>query len=207
MPRGSVVPAKGRKRPRTDAHDEKRGEIIAHCAALFDKVGYHNTSMQMLADEVGLSKPTLYHYFPSKIAILFAIHDTHIRALLDGLEHEKGTDPAVSLRAACISILQQIASHPGYVRAFMDNYGDLTGEMRDQIRAARREYFEAIRDLIVEGIERGMFKSCDSLVATYGFLGMCNWAYKWYPPMALERSAEEIADALCAPFFDGLKVS
>jgi len=205
MSREHIMPAPGRKRPRTEAHDEKRGEIIAHCAALFDKVGYHNTSMQMLADEVGLGKPTLYHYFPSKIAILFAIHDTHIRALLDGLTHEAGADPIASLRAACVDILRQIASHPGYVRAFMDNYGDLTGAMRDQIRAARKEYFEAIRGLIVEGIERGIFRPCDPLITTYGFLGMCNWAYKWYPPMARERSPEEVADALCAPFFDGLK--
>jgi len=37
--------------------------------------------MQMLADEVGLGKPTLYHYFPSKNAILFAMHDAHMSAL------------------------------------------------------------------------------------------------------------------------------
>jgi len=207
MPRESVMPAKGMKRPRTEAHDEKRGEIIAHCAGLFDKVGFHNTSMQMLADEVGLGKPTLYHYFPSKIAILFAIHDTHIRALLDGLKHGSTTDPTASLRGACIDILRQIAEHPGYVRAFMDNYGDLTGDMRDQIRAARREYFGAIHRLIVEGVEGGIFRPCDPMIATYGFLGMCNWAYKWYPPMASDKSPEEVADALCAPFFDGLKVS
>jgi AcrR family transcriptional regulator len=205
MPRGNAMSATGLKRPRTEAHDEKRIEIIAHCAALFDKVGYHNTSMQMLADEVGLGKPTLYHYFPSKIAILFAIHDTHIRALLDGLRHEHGADPLAALRAACIDILRQIADHPGYVRAFMDNYGDLTGDMRDQIRIARREYFEGIRGLIVEGIDSGLFRPCDPLIATYGFLGMCNWAYKWYPAMAGERSAEGVADALCEPFFNGLQ--
>jgi len=43
------------------------------------------------------------------------------------------------------------------------------------------------------------------VITTYGFLGMCNWAYKWYPPMAKTRTPEEVADALCGPFFDGLK--
>ena len=194
------------KRPTTEAHDEKRAEIIEHCAGLFDKVGYHNTSMKMLADEVGLGKPTLYHYFPSKLAILYAIHDMHIRALLDGLTHEPGADPLVSLRAACIDILRQIATHPGYVRAFMDNYGDLEGEMRDLIRDARRAYFDGVKGLLIEGMESGQFRRCDPVIATYGFLGMCNWAYKWYPAMAAKRSPEEVADALCRPFFDGLKV-
>lgn len=195
------------KRKKTEAHDEKRGEIIEHCAALFDKVGYHNTSMQMLADEVGLGKPTLYHYFPSKLSILYAIHDTHIQALLEGLRRVGETEPAAALRGACIDILRQIADHPGYVRAFMDNYGDLEGEMRERIRAARREYFETIKNVIEHGIDRGDFRRCDPTLATYGFLGMCNWAYKWYPPMAGSRSPEEVADALCLPFFEGLKVT
>lgn len=200
------MPAKVKKRPTTEAHDEKRAEIIEHCAALFDKVGYHNTSMQMLADEVGLGKPTLYHYFPSKISILYAIHDTHIQALLDGLRQEASADPETALRSACVDILRQIASHPGYVRAFMDNYGDLEGEMRDLIRTARREYFDRVRGLIASGIEQGKFRVGDPLIATYGFLGMCNWAYKWYPPMAAQRTPEEVAEALCQPFFDGLKL-
>ena len=34
-----------RKHRTTEAHDEKRIEIIQHCATLFDKVGFHNTSM------------------------------------------------------------------------------------------------------------------------------------------------------------------
>lgn len=193
-----------KKRATTEAHDEKRAEIIEHCAALFDKVGYHNTSMQMLADEVGLGKPTLYHYFPSKVSIFYAIHDTHIRILIDGLVHEAGADPIASLRSACIDILGQIANHPGYVRAFMDNYADLEGPMREAIRKARNSYFESVKGIIVDGIERGKFRDCDPVITTYGFLGMCNWAYKWYPAMAGKRSPAEVADALCQPFFDGL---
>ena len=195
------------KRPPTEAHDEKRTEIIERCATLFDRVGYYNTSMQMLADEVGLSKPTLYHYFPSKISILFAIHESHIGALLEGLRHENGSDPFASLRSACIDILRQIATHPGYVRAFMDHYTDLEGEMRDLIRAARREYLDRLTGVIRDGIASGRVRDCDPVLTTYAFLGMCNWAYKWYPPMADKRSPEDVADALCLPFFEGLKAS
>ncbi|ESZ88120.1 MAG: TetR family transcriptional regulator [Blastomonas sp. CACIA14H2] len=200
-----MVTKVAKTRPRTEAHDEKRALIIEGCATLFDKVGYHNTSMQMVADEVGLGKPTLYHYFPSKIAILYAIHDTHITSLLRSLESLKGKDPAVVLQAACADILRQIATHPGYVRAFMDNYHDLEGEMKDSIRTARRTYFNMIKDVIIEGTEKGQFRETDPLLTAYAFLGMGNWAYKWYPAMAAERTPEEVALALCTPFLDGLK--
>lgn len=199
-------PSATKRRQTTEAADSKRVEIIEHCAALFDKVGYHKTSMQMLADEVGLGKPTLYHYFPSKIAILYAIHNAHMRALLDGLPAaDSGTrDPLAVLRSACIAILRQIASHPGYVRAFMDHYGELEGSMRAEIRAHRNDYFERIVETIRAGVESGRLRKCDPTVTAYGFLGMCNWAYKWYPRMAAERTPEDMADALCQPLFEGL---
>ena len=195
-----------KKRQTTEAHGEKRNDILMHCAKLFDKVGYHKASMQMLADEVGLGKPTLYHYFPSKHAILFAIHDAHMNALLDGLIADEALgDPFLQLRSACIQILHQIAEHPGYVRAFMDHYEDLEGEMRKTIRAQRRDYLMRIRSIIDNGIESGKLRRCDVELTTYGFLGMCNWAYKWYPPLAETKSPEEVADALCLPFFEGLR--
>ncbi len=197
-----------KKRPTTEAHDEKRNEILRHCATLFDRVGYHKASMQMLADEVGLGKPTLYHYFPSKHAILYAIHEAHMSALLDGLSDDSAqADPHERLRAACINILRQIAEHPGYVRAFMDHYEDLEGKMRNQIRAQRKDYFDRVRGIIVLGMEKNQFRKCDPDLTTYGFLGMCNWAYKWYPPLAKKQSAEAVADALCRPFFEGLSLT
>jgi len=195
-----------KKRQTTDAHDEKRNDILRHCANLFDRVGYHKASMQMLADEVGLGKPTLYHYFPSKAAILYAIHDAHMTSLIDGLaDKDPASDPVERLRSACIDILRQIAEHPGYVRAFMDHYEDLEGEMRSHIRAQRRDYFGRVRGYIVKGVDNGQFRACDADLTTYGFLGMCNWAYKWYPAMAKTRAPEDVADALCQPFFEGLK--
>lgn len=197
-----------KKRQTTEAHDEKRNDILRHCAALFDRVGYHKASMQMLADEVGLGKPTLYHYFPSKTAILFAMHDAHMNALLAGLEGEGASnDPLGRLRAACIDILRQIAEHPGYVRAFMDHYEDLEGSMRNHIREQRNAYFQRVRGIIRQGIEGGQFRSVDPDLTTFGFLGMCNWAYKWYPPMAKRKTPEEVADAICQPFFQGLSLS
>jgi AcrR family transcriptional regulator len=194
-----------KKRQTTEAHDQKRKDILEHCAALFDKVGYQRASMQMLADEVGVGKPTLYHYFRSKQAILYTTHEAHLRVLLDQLDEHATHEPLDRLRLACIDILRQIAEHPGYVRAFMSHYEDLEGKLRTQIRAQRKEYFDRIQGIIVLGIERGLFRDCDPAITTYGFLGMCNWAYHWYPTLAKSRPPEDLADALCRPFFEGLK--
>src|SRR5579859_1737336 len=110
------TPGTRRKAARTTtaAHDDKRQQIIERCANLFDSGGYHRATMQMLADEVGLGKPTLYHYFSSKTEILFAIHQMHIAALIEGLDSEKrrGSSPEELLIHAARDILEEIANHP-----------------------------------------------------------------------------------------------
>lgn len=198
---------KKRARATTAAHDEKRFEIIEHCAALFDRVGYHGTSMQMLADDVGLGKPTLYHYFSSKDDILHEMHQLHIDALIGGLEADANTpdiQPAELLERACASTLRQIALHPGYVRAFMDHYAELQDEQRAEMRQRRKDYFTRVTEIIRAGIKSGQFRDVDPDLATLTFLGMCNWAYKWYPRMADEIPPEKMAKSLCGILLGGL---
>jgi len=206
--RSSAAARKKRPRVITEAHDEKRLEIIRCCADLFDRVGYHGTSMQMLADEVGLGKPTLYHYFASKTDILFEMHQMHIDAMLNELARGrdlKDLDPAKLLEDACAFSLQQIAEHPGYVRAFMDHYSELEGRQRGEIRRRRDEYLSRITQIIRTGVDNGQFEDIDPDLATLAFLGMCNWAYKWYPRMAGDKPPSKMAHELCQIFIGGLR--
>jgi TetR/AcrR family transcriptional regulator, cholesterol catabolism regulator len=198
---------KQRVKTTTAAHDDKRLQIIERCAALFDAGGYHRATMQMLADEVGLGKPTLYHYFRSKTEILFAIHQLQIAALIDGLDsvQRRGLSPEDLLQYAARDILQQIANHPGYVRAFFEHYGELDGPKRAEIRARRREYFEKICGIIKAGMTSGAFRKSDVELAAYGFLGICSWAYQWYRAMTDRLSPQKAAESLCTMFLQGLK--
>jgi AcrR family transcriptional regulator len=205
-----TVPRKAAKkkggRARTAAHDDKRQQIIERCADLFDSGGYHRATMQMLADEMGLGKPTLYHYFTSKTEILYAIHQKHIASLIERLDSEqrRGASHSDLLIHACRDILEEIAEHPGYVRTFFEHYGELDGPMRAEIRARRQEYFDKICGIIKSGIASGEFRKSDVELTALGFLGMCSWAYQWYPPMVEKISPQKLAENLCSTFLHGL---
>lgn len=190
----------------TAAHDDKRQQIIERCANLFDAGGYHRATMQMLADEVGLGKPTLYHYFRSKTDILYAIHQQHIAALIDGLDSEQrqGVREDELLVHACRDILQEIAEHPGYVRAFFEHYGELDEPKRADIRKRRAEYFSKICGILRSGVQSGLFRKCDIEITALGFLGMCSWAYQWYPAQASKLEPQQLAETLCETFLHGL---
>ncbi|MDO8614424.1 MAG: TetR/AcrR family transcriptional regulator [Dehalococcoidia bacterium] len=60
----------------TEAHLEARRDQIVNAAwACFARRGYHQTTMQDIATEAGLSAGAIYRYYPSKEAVLEAIND------------------------------------------------------------------------------------------------------------------------------------
>lgn len=52
--------------------DERRAEILEAGTALFAEHSYEEISMREIAQAAGISKPLLYHYFPSKIDLFKA---------------------------------------------------------------------------------------------------------------------------------------
>ena len=51
------------------APDVRRSELIACAQRLFYSMGYENTSVSDIVNEVGVAKGTFYYYFKSKQAI------------------------------------------------------------------------------------------------------------------------------------------
>ncbi|PSR17900.1 TetR/AcrR family transcriptional regulator [filamentous cyanobacterium CCP3] len=52
--------------PKIVDHDQYRKELLDQCVDLFAEKGYVALTMRQIAQELGVSTGTLYHYFPSK---------------------------------------------------------------------------------------------------------------------------------------------
>lgn len=70
-------------RPIAKDHSDKRDAILKTAARLFADEGYGRASMSQVAVACGISKANIYHYYPSKEALLFDILDTHLSTLRD----------------------------------------------------------------------------------------------------------------------------
>lgn len=172
--------------------DERRKHIIREAATLFNKTGYFNTSMDDIAEAVGLRKPTLYYYVSSKEEILYLIHEEFIDHLISLHQSRLNTRMTCAqlLQEVQIDILDQIAQYPGYVRAFFDHYRELSGDMKKQILGKRDAYFHMIVDVVRQGEALGEFQTNDPSLTTLAFFGMCNWAYQWYSREGRQRPRE-----------------
>ena len=77
-------------RVRAGDYDAKAQAILDSAAALFAKVGFPNAKMQDIAKACGATKSMLYHYFPTKDELLFAMLQEHLEKVIAGIEEVGG---------------------------------------------------------------------------------------------------------------------
>jgi AcrR family transcriptional regulator len=164
--------------PRNDRLDQ----IVLRSATLFDSRGYHQTSMADIAEDVGIKKPTLYHYVTSKEEILFLIHQEFVDLLFAAQERRDATggQPDELLLGVMTDILSLMRTHRGHVRVFFEHHRELPARYEANITARRDAYFDMICSIITKGNEQGLFNVPDVRLVALAIFGMCNWAYTWY---------------------------
>lgn len=185
--------------------DGRREEIITAAADLFGKLGYHQTSMEDLADAVGISKPTLYHYTKSKAEIVLWIHDKIANRMVASLESgvEAGLPPHERLWHVIHETLQVMETEPGHLAVFFEHYRDLEPAQQETAKAQRDRYYELVVQAITEGVDAGVFHTDDPALTAFGMFGMTNWTYRWFRPGS-GRSSEEVAEHLWRLLIRGL---
>src|SRR5476651_2407138 len=83
-PRGTAMTAWSAIVPsRDELHEAKRGALLREAAIAFTRKGFHAASLDDIAQKLGVTKAALYHYFPSKHALL---RECFARALQVGFE-------------------------------------------------------------------------------------------------------------------------
>lgn len=65
---------------------QRREEILQTTAALLERVGFDDLTTILIAKELGISVGSLYHYFPNKQAILYALGEQWLEEQTRALE-------------------------------------------------------------------------------------------------------------------------
>jgi AcrR family transcriptional regulator len=174
------------KRPQD--HDQnppdRRADIVTKSAALFHERGYHSTSVNEIAEAVGISKPTLYHYIKGKEEILYWIHHEFSEWLLDRL-HQRDDVPMTHeqrILETMADIFTLMQTRPGHVRTFFEHFRELPAERQSEIQDSRDQYFGEVRAMFVDAMAAGELRQIDPTFTTLAMFGVCNWAYQWYRP-------------------------
>jgi AcrR family transcriptional regulator len=154
------------KKPRRQSdpalRDSRTRQILDAAARLFAKHGYADADTQLLADELGVGKGTLYRYFPSKKALFLAAADRVMRQMRERIdEHIQGiADPLDRIAVAIRTFLAFFADNPDFVELLMQEraqFKDRKEPTYFQHRKVNVERWKALyRDLIAAGRIRDM---------------------------------------------------
>jgi AcrR family transcriptional regulator len=85
-------------RVRSEDYEAKSRAILDSTAGLFAKVGYPNAKMQDIAQACRATKSMLYHYFPTKDDLLFAMLEEHLERLIDRVKEALVTGTPIKNR-------------------------------------------------------------------------------------------------------------
>lgn len=187
--------------------DARRDEIAGAAAVLFNERGFHQTSMEDVAEAIGVRKPTLYHYVKSKAELVSWIHDECVAAVLPNLEDyvAQGVPEREILVRVARDILGLLESKPGYLRVYFEHHRELPTRQQSKARRQRDNYYLLVKRVLESGAAKGEFHVEDPGLTAFAFFGMCNWAYQWFRPDG-SQSSEAIAKRICEIFLRGILV-
>lgn len=161
-----------------------RVESVAKTAALlFDKAGYHETSLQDIADEASLSKGAIYYYFSSKHEILLYILDNYMDLLLHGLEAELAQfpDSLAKLKHMLSRHMLTFSSHAASARILLKHTHNLPAGDLAMIVRKQKQYAQMLAKILADNtghrIDRRKIKAFSYIV-----FGMYNSIIYWHRP-------------------------
>ncbi len=196
------------REPRLTGRDSDRAEQVFQAALrLFREKGYHATSMQDIAEAVGLYKGSLYHYIDGKEDLLIHAFERGMGSLLGEIEdvlRDTRLDPATQLRRAIAAHVAAVAENLDALTVYLHEWRSFGGEQASTVTAQRERYAGLLGGIVARGVEAGQFKETDVRMATLGILGMCNWLYHWYRPDG-RLTPGQIADVFADMVLDGLR--
>ncbi len=192
-------------RKQAEDYGERRRNILDKAAQLFAEKGYARSSISELATACNASKSWLYHYYPSKEAILYDIMRLHVRELVKMSEAALAHDgsPREKFRTLARNFMEIYVNAGSKHVILLNDRGCLPDDMRKEIMGLQDQVVNNVVRLVLE-LNPELEKSADyKKPVTMAFLGMINWTYIWFRkdgPVDQEQFADLAVDVFMNGF-------
>ncbi len=158
--------------------------ILSEAKQLFSIKGYKGTTLRDLTSSFGVSRPSIYYYYKSKMEILSELHSKGFNEAMNNFDKILSTD--LDTKEKFRQILEvhtrNLANDTELSKIFYLDEMEMPGKLRNEIKKRRRGYTEKIVEVYKRGVEERIFKKIDPKMAVYLLLGACTWLTMWYSP-------------------------
>ncbi len=194
-------------RTRAADFEEKQRGILDGAASVFAEQGMEKASMSQIAAHTKVSKALLYHYYPSKDALIFAIIMTHLEELDAAIEEADEPDmpPEQRLRKLVGTVLECYRGADDQHKVQLNATSALSDAQKSEITAMERGIVKRFSGVLAQinpelaNPERPLL-----MPVTMSLFGMLNWVYMWFRDGG-RISRDDYADVATTLVLEGIK--
>jgi AcrR family transcriptional regulator len=176
----------------------RRGEVIATASRLMSEGGYRAISMDRLADELQVSKPTVYYYVDNKTGLWSALAElaegrsTHLKDVCSSID-----EPLERLKALIHESVTISTGEMRWTSALIDRDNfpdDIDPVIAERLLAAAQRWFHTVIAVVRSAIGAGVLPDVDPVLTALNIIALGAWSSKWYKrdyvadPAEIERS-------------------
>jgi len=181
----------------------KRERTIAAAVELFYERGYENTTLDAVAERLGVTKPFIYAYFSSKAELLAEICGRGISSSLAAVDTAlaMGEGPTATLQLLSESFVASVLDNQKHIAVLTREEKNLDPADYARINEKRRQFDHRLTALLRQGVEAGEFDVADPHLASLAIGGLVSWAYVWYRPagrLSVPNLSAEMAKLILA---------
>jgi AcrR family transcriptional regulator len=176
-----------------------RADILDVSTKLFIEHGFNGTTINDIADALGVTRTNIYYYFKDKKEILEELTGDVflIGQRISKKASTSTSDPVAALRELVEILVRVVLTNPQRYRVIERNEGYLAPSVRTKAAAVKKTVFADFRNVIKKGIQAGVFRAVDPGIAALAIIGMCSWAAWWFRPddsRSIDQAVESLID-------------
>jgi TetR/AcrR family transcriptional regulator, cholesterol catabolism regulator len=195
------------------SYGARRQEAVAAAAKLFEKKGYGATTLNDIAEAMGIDRATLYYYFRSKSELFREVCGKSMQENLAQIE-----EIAATTQPASAKLSQMLAS---LIDSFEESYPfGAVYRQEDLVRLAKgnerwakemaaqeRQVEQLLVKVAKSGQAAGVIRDdCDPALIVKALLGMVMWTYRWFKPTG-SWSATDVTKTFNRVLLEGIDIS
>jgi TetR/AcrR family transcriptional regulator, cholesterol catabolism regulator len=157
-------------------------ELVAQALKLFSEDGYRETSLQDVADKLGITRPLFYYYFKSKDDLLWRIIGHLGDQLLEDARPiaDSSASPRDKLRRVLEAHVEALLGNAEAFRVYFAERHQVRDERDRRLRRGEHAYQALLVEIIEQGQAEGTFKDDPAMVLVMLAQGMANSVLTWY---------------------------
>ena len=153
---------------------QRKAQILKAALRFFATYGYAKTDVQLLADDLGIGKGTIYRYFGNKEKLFLATADDAMQQLetycMAALSQTK--DTAQLIRKVGLAYLKFFQEHPLTVEILIQERAEFRGSIPDTHLFYRKKNQGLFEEILRNGIKSGDLRKVNVNDATTAYANL-----------------------------------